>query len=76
MKTKVLILSVALGISVLTANFQSMEKNPNTNTSFAPVESLELTQEWDKVFPKSEKSRSFKGCFRKPIRYHACCRYV
>ncbi|MCM1504504.1 MAG: alpha/beta hydrolase [Muribaculum sp.] len=29
--------------------------NPNTNTSLAPVEKLELTQEWDKVFPKSDK---------------------
>ena len=26
----------------------------NTNTSIAPASSLELTQEWDKVFPKSE----------------------
>ncbi|MCM1111564.1 MAG: alpha/beta hydrolase [Clostridium sp.] len=30
-------------------------ENPNTNRSPAPVESLELTQEWDKVFPKSDK---------------------
>ncbi|MCM1491049.1 MAG: alpha/beta hydrolase [Muribaculum sp.] len=29
--------------------------NPNTNTSLAPIEKLELTQEWDKVFPKSDK---------------------
>ena len=29
--------------------------NPNTNTSLAPVENLQLTQEWDKVFPKSDK---------------------
>lgn len=29
--------------------------NPNTNTSLAPVEKLELTQVWDKVFPKSDK---------------------
>lgn len=29
--------------------------NPNTNLSVAPVEHLTLTQEWDKVFPKSVK---------------------
>lgn len=29
--------------------------NPNTNTSVAPAEQLTLTQEWDKVFPKSDK---------------------
>lgn len=27
----------------------------NTNTSMAPVEELNLVQEWDKVFPKSDK---------------------
>ncbi len=40
--------------SVLTANSQVME-NPNTIMSLAPVEQLALTQEWDKVFPKSDK---------------------
>lgn len=30
-------------------------KNLNTNASLAPVETLELVQEWDKVFPKSDK---------------------
>lgn len=29
--------------------------NPNVNLSVAPVEQLTLTQEWDKVFPKSDK---------------------
>ena len=28
--------------------------NQNANTSLAPAEQLELTQEWDKVFPKSD----------------------
>jgi len=37
--------------------------NPNTNTSLAPVENLELTQEWDKVFPKSEKVNHQKVTF-------------
>ena len=38
----------------LTSNSQTMN-NPNTNMSLAPIEQLELTQEWDKVFPKSDK---------------------
>lgn len=29
--------------------------NPNTDKSLAPVEQLQLTQDWDKTFPKSEK---------------------
>ena len=29
--------------------------NPNLNKSVAPAQQLTLTQEWDKVFPKSEK---------------------
>ena len=51
---KTIILSTALALCALTANSQNMN-NPNTNTSLAPVEKLELTQEWDKVFPKSDK---------------------
>lgn len=38
----------------LTVNSQNMN-NPNIDTSLAPAEKLELTKEWDKVFPKSEK---------------------
>ncbi len=37
--------------------------NPNTNTSMAPVQTLELTQEWDKVFPKSDKVEHRKVTF-------------
>lgn len=40
--------------SLMTINSQNMI-NPNTNTSLAPIEQLELTQEWDKTFPKSDK---------------------
>lgn len=36
------------------SNSQTMN-NPNTNKSVAPVEELTITQEWDKVFPKSDK---------------------
>ena len=38
----------------LASNSQTMN-NPNTDMSIAPVEQLTLTQEWDKVFPKSDK---------------------
>ncbi len=37
--------------------------NPNTNRSLAPVEELELTQQWDKVFPKSDKVEHLKVTF-------------
>jgi len=51
---KVITLTAALLFSALTVTSQIMN-NPNTNTSFASAEKLELTQEWDKVFPKSDK---------------------
>lgn len=37
--------------------------NPNTNTSLAPIEHLQLTQEWDKTFPRSEKVDHYKVTF-------------
>lgn len=37
--------------------------NLNTNTALAPVDELVLTQEWDKVFPKSEKIEHKKVTF-------------
>lgn len=40
--------------SSLSMKSQVMD-NPNTNQTVAPEEVLNLTQEWDKVFPKSEK---------------------
>lgn len=60
MKSK--IIPVMLVLSALTANSQQMN-NPNTNTSMAPVENLELTQQWDKVFPKSDKVEHSKVVF-------------
>ena len=45
---------IFLIIATPAINSQNM-KNPNTDTSLAPVENLQLTQEWDKVFPKSDK---------------------
>lgn len=53
MKKKV-ITTVMFVTSLMTINSQNMI-NPNTNTSLAPIEQLELTQEWDKTFPKSDK---------------------
>ncbi len=53
MKKKV-ITTVMFVISLMTIDSQNMI-NPNTNTSLAPIEQLELTQEWDKTFPKSDK---------------------
>lgn len=63
MKTKTIILSIALSVGALATKAQSMENNPNTNTSLAPLQQLELTQEWDKVFPKSDKVDHSKVMF-------------
>lgn len=40
--------------SSLSLNAQIMN-NPNTNRSIASIEQLTLTEEWDKVFPQSDK---------------------
>lgn len=53
MKTKSL-LAAALAAAALSMNADNMN-NPDTDTSLARVSDLELTQEWDKVFPKSDK---------------------
>jgi len=50
---KAIVLSAALISGALTATSQIMN-DLNRNMSLAPVEKLELTQQWDKVFPKSE----------------------
>lgn len=57
-----IILSAVLMFGAMTANSQDMY-NMNTNTSLAPVEKLELTQDWDKVFPKSDKVDHSKVVF-------------
>jgi len=49
-----MILTVALFCGMITANSQDMD-NLNTDTSLASVQSLKLTSQWDKVFPKSDK---------------------
>lgn len=54
--------TAALVIGAFTVNSQVME-NLNTNTSLAPVKQLEMTSEWDKVFPKSDKVSHRKVTF-------------
>lgn len=51
---KLIFSSLIIIASSLISNSQNMN-NPNTNLSLAPVEHLTLTEEWDKVFPKSDK---------------------
>lgn len=51
---KTIISAILLTGGLLMANSQNMG-NLNTNTSLAPIEQLSLNQEWDKVFPKSDK---------------------
>lgn len=61
MKAKIILTSL-LSLSTTIVNSQNMN-NPNTNTSLAPVEKLELTQNWDKVFPESDKVDHSKVVF-------------
>jgi len=50
---KKIMVSFALALGAFTLHSQDMDIN--TNTSLAPVQTLELAQDWDKVFPKSDK---------------------
>lgn len=59
---KKLLFSALILSSALTVNAHDMN-NPNTNTSLAQPEQLTLTQEWDKVFPKSDKVNHSKVTF-------------
>lgn len=61
MKTRTTI-AAALLCGAFAANAQNMD-NRNANTSLAPAEQLELTEEWDKVFPKSDKVDHRKATF-------------
>lgn len=51
---KIIISALLLMAGAFTLKSQDMN-NPNANLSVAPVEKLTLTEEWDKVFPKSDK---------------------
>jgi type II secretory pathway component PulC len=48
-------ISLALIFGAITVNSQTMN-NINTNLSLTTQEQLTLTNEWDKVFPKSDIS--------------------
>lgn len=61
MNSKTITATVVAAV-LLSQNIHSMN-NPNTDTSLAPVEQLELTQEWDKTFPKSDKVNHRKVTF-------------
>ena len=56
---KVVILLAGLIVGTPTINAQNM----NTNKTLAVVEPLQLTQEWDKTFPKSEQVNHRKVTF-------------
>lgn len=59
-----LLFFVLLTLSSLTLKSQDMNNsNPNLNKSVAPMEQLTMTQEWDKVFPKSENVNHKKVTF-------------
>lgn len=53
MRTNIFILAGMVVLGVLTVNSQTMDNNMNINTSMAPAEPLNVTETWDKVFPKS-----------------------
>lgn len=51
---KSLLSALIVAGGALQLNSQVMN-NLNTNTTMAPIKQLNLTEEWDKVFPKSDK---------------------
>ncbi len=59
---RIIILAAFFIFVILYQTLKNMD-NKNINTSVAPVEQLVLTQEWDKVFPKSDKTDHRKVTF-------------
>ncbi len=59
---KSIIIQAALALGVLTVNSQVMI-DLNTDTSFASAQMSGLVQEWDKVFPESDKVSHSKVTF-------------
>lgn len=59
---RIVILATFFIFVIFVSNSQNMD-NRNINTAVAPVEQLALTQEWDKVFPKSDKTEHRKVTF-------------
>lgn len=62
MNKKMFLSPVLVALATLTSNAQIMD-NINENRSVAQAEQLNLTQEWDKVFPKSDKVDHCKVTF-------------
>lgn len=60
--TLVMISAIIFNSYAQNNNAQNMN-NPNTDKSLALVEQLQLTQDWDKTFPKSEKVDHHKVTF-------------
>lgn len=58
-----LIFSAAILCAAALNSYSNPMNNPNTNTALAPAEELILTQEWDKVFPESNKVNHRKVTF-------------
>lgn len=58
-----LIFSAAILCVAALNSYSNPMNNPNTNTALAPAEELILTQEWDKVFPESNKVNHRKVTF-------------
>lgn len=58
-----LIFSAAILCAAALNSYSNPMNNPNTNTALAPAEELFLTQEWDKVFPESNKVNHRKVTF-------------
>lgn len=59
---RIVILATFFIFVIFVSNSQNMD-NRNINTAVAPLEQLALTQEWDKVFPKSDKAEHRKVTF-------------
>lgn len=59
---RIIILAAFFIFVILYQTLKNMD-NKNINTSVAPVEQLVLTQEWDKVFPKCDKTDHRKVTF-------------
>lgn len=62
MKKECIIIVAMLVMGVLTVKSQIVT-NMNTDTATAPLQPLQLTGEWDKVFPKSDKVTHTKVTF-------------
>lgn len=62
MKLKTLTSALLLSTTLLGAN--AMAISPQNQTAIEiPAQSIQLTQQWDKIFPKSDKVEHYKVTF-------------